>query len=57
MIVGDTIANPPGKTGFVTVGQNIKATYSFADPTTGKLQHQSRSFVISEEWNPQGILT
>ncbi len=41
MIVGDTIANPPGKTNFVTVGQNIKATYSFADPTTGKLQHQS----------------
>ena len=36
MIVGDTIANPPGKTDFVTVGQNIKATYSFADPSTGK---------------------
>ncbi len=35
MIVGDNIANPPGKTNFVTVGQNIKATYSFADPTTG----------------------
>ena len=37
MIVGDNIANPPGKTNFVTVGQNIKVTYSFADPTTGKL--------------------
>jgi putative ABC transport system permease protein len=54
MIVGDTIANPPGKTNFVTVGQNIKATYSFADPTTGKLQHQSRSFVISAIMEPTG---
>ena len=54
MIVGDTIANPPGKTDFVTVGQNIKATYSFADPSTGKLQHQSRSFVISAIMQPSG---
>lgn len=54
MIVGDTIANPPGKTGFVTAGQNIKATYSFADPRTGKLQHQSRSFVISAIMEPTG---
>jgi putative ABC transport system permease protein len=54
MIVGDTIANPPGKTGFVIVGQNIKATYSFADPTTGKLQQKSRSFVISAIMQPTG---
>ena len=54
MIVGDTIANPPGKTNFVTVGQNIKATYSFADPTTGKLQHHSRSFVINAIMEPTG---
>ena len=54
MIVGDNIANPPGKTNFVTVGQNIKATYSFADPTTGKLQHQSRSFLISAIMEPTG---
>lgn len=54
MIVGDTIANPPGKTGFVMVGQNIKATYSFADPRTGKLQQQSRSFVISAIMEPSG---
>ena len=54
MIVGDNIANPPGKTNFVTVGQNIKATYSFADPTTGKLEHQSRSFLISAIMEPTG---
>lgn len=54
MIVGDTIANPPGKAGFVMVGQNIKATYSFADPATGKLQRQSRSFVISAILEPSG---
>src|SRR5690242_21532980 len=38
----------------LTVGQNIKATYSFADPSTGKLQHQSRSFVISAIMQPSG---
>ena len=54
MIVGDTIANPPGKTGFVMVGQNIKATYSFAEPSTGRLQQQSRSFVISAIMEPSG---
>ena len=35
MIVGDTIANPPGKTNFVTVALIFWPTYSFADPTTG----------------------
>jgi putative ABC transport system permease protein len=44
MLVGDSIANPPGMTTpFVTVGQNIKATYSFSDQS-GKLQQQSRRF-------------
>ena len=57
MIVGDTIANPPGKTGFVMVGQNIKATYSFADPRTGKLEQQSRSFVTSAIMEPSGNIT
>ena len=42
MLVGDTVANPPGlTTPFVTVGQTVKATYSFADPHTGKYrQHR-----------------
>jgi putative ABC transport system permease protein len=55
MIVEDSIANPPGKTtAFVTVGQNIKATYSFADPNTGKLKTQSRSFVVTGVMQPSG---
>jgi len=54
MIVGDTIANPPGKTGFVQVGQNIKGTYSFADSKTGKLTQKSRSFVVSAIMEPTG---
>ena len=37
MLVGDSVANPPGlTTPFVTVGQTVRATYSFADPNTGK---------------------
>jgi putative ABC transport system permease protein len=54
MIVGDTIANPPGKPGFVQVGQNIKTTYSFADSATGKLTQKSRSFVITAIMQPTG---
>ena len=54
MVVGDSIANPPGKPGFVLVGQNIKATYSFADSKTGRLQQQSRSFVVTAIMQPSG---
>jgi putative ABC transport system permease protein len=55
MLVGDSIANPPGlTTPFVTVGQTVKATYSFADPTTGKLQTTSRSFVATGVIAPTG---
>jgi putative ABC transport system permease protein len=54
MVVGDSIANPPGKPGFVQVGQNIKATYSFADSKTGRLQQQSRSFVVTAIMQPSG---
>ena len=55
MLVGDSIANPPGlTTPFVTVGQTVKATYSFADPHTGKLQTASRSFVVTGIMQPTG---
>jgi putative ABC transport system permease protein len=55
MLVGDSIANPPGlTTPFVTVGQTVKATYSYADPTTGKLQTASRSFVVTAILAPTG---
>jgi putative ABC transport system permease protein len=55
MLVGDTIANPPGlTTPFVTVGQTVRATYSFADPNTGKLQTASRSFIVTGIMQPTG---
>jgi putative ABC transport system permease protein len=55
MLVGDSVANPPGlTTSFVTVGQTVKATYSFADPTTGKLQTASRSFIVTGVIQPTG---
>jgi putative ABC transport system permease protein len=55
MVVGDTIANPPGKTTpFVTVGQTVKATFSFVDPKTGKTEQQSKSFVVSAIMEPTG---
>jgi putative ABC transport system permease protein len=54
ILVGDSIANPPGMTTpFVTIGQNIKATYSFSDQS-GKLQQQSRSFVVTGVMQPSG---
>jgi len=47
MLVGDSIANPPGATGtLITVGQTVKATYSYLD-ANGKSQQQSRSFIVS----------
>src|ERR671931_441810 len=55
MLVGDSIANPPGKTSpFATVGQTIKATFSFADPNSGKLEQESKSFVVSGIMQPSG---
>src|SRR5439155_4569164 len=32
----------------------VKGTYSFADPTTGKLQTSSRSFIITGVIQPTG---
>src|ERR1051325_7124991 len=55
MIVGDTIANPPGKsTPFVTIGQTVRATFTFVDSKTGKTEQESKSFVISGIIQPTG---
>ncbi len=55
MLVGDTVANPPGKsTPFVTVGQTVRATFSFVDSKTGKTEQQSKSFVVSGIMEPTG---
>jgi putative ABC transport system permease protein len=55
ILVGDSVANPPGlTTPFVAVGQPVRATYSYADTTTGKLQTTSRSFVVTGVIAPTG---
>jgi putative ABC transport system permease protein len=55
MLVGDSIANPPGKsTPFVTVGQTVRATFTYVDATTGKSKDESKSFVISGIIQPSG---
>jgi putative ABC transport system permease protein len=47
MIVGDSIANPPGSTTpLIAVGQTVKVTYSYTG-TNGKPQQESRSFIVS----------
>ncbi len=53
-VVGDTIANPPGATTpFVTVGQTLKITYSYSDPT-GKQQQEVRNFLVTAIMKPSG---
>ena len=48
MIVAHDVANPPGEnTAFITLGQTIRATYSFVDPDTGKQTDQSKNFVVT----------
>jgi putative ABC transport system permease protein len=48
IIVAHDVANPPGKnTAFITLGQSIRATYSFVDPDTGKQKEESKNFVVT----------
>ncbi len=54
MIVGDTVANPPGATTpFVTVGQTIRATYTYSDPS-GKQVQLSENYVVTAIMKPSG---
>ena len=48
MIVPEDIAFPPGEeTPFLTLGQSLRAEYSFVDPITGKEDKETKSFVVS----------
>ena len=50
MVVGNTVAYPPGDpTPFLSVGQTVKATYSYSNPTTGKLVTASKTFVVTHQ--------
>ena len=53
-LVGDTVANPPGAdTTFITLGQTIKATFSYSD-SAGKQVQITRNFVVSGILKPSG---
>ena len=48
-------ANPPGKsTPFVTLGQTVRATFTYVDPNTGKQQDISKTFVVTGIMAPTG---
>ena len=54
VMVGDSIANPPGSTSpFVTVGQTLTITYAYTD-SSGKQQQEQRSFIVSAIMKPSG---
>ena len=47
IIVSTDLANPPGEdAAFLKLYQTVKATYTFVDPTTGKRDSDSKSFVV-----------
>ncbi len=57
IIISNNLANPPGEsTPFLTLGQTVKAKYTFVDATTGKREEESKSFIvrgiIKETGNP-----
>jgi putative ABC transport system permease protein len=55
IIVGDSIANPPGKTSaFLFLGETIRATAAYVDPVTGKQQQETKSFTVSGIIQPTG---
>ena len=50
IIVAHDVANPPGKnTPFITLGQSIRATFSFVDSDTGK-QTEIQEFYSHGHW-------
>jgi putative ABC transport system permease protein len=52
--IADQIAYPPGEnTAFATIGQTMRATYSFVDEV-GNQQEESRSFVVRGIMKPTG---
>jgi putative ABC transport system permease protein len=55
ILVGDSIANPPGKTSaFLFVGETIKTTSNYVDPVTGAQKKESKSFMVSGIMQPTG---
>lgn len=54
MLVGDTIANPPGATTpFVVLGQTVKLTYSYT-ATSGKSTTEVKNYIVNGIMEPSG---
>lgn len=48
MVVGNTVANPPGAAvPFLSIGQTVKATSTYSTGASGKAATQSKTFVVS----------
>ena len=48
MIIAENVANPPGEeTPFISLGQSVRAKYSFVDDMTGQSQEESKNFVVT----------
>jgi putative ABC transport system permease protein len=48
MVVAENVANPPGETTpFISLGQSVRAKYSFVDDKTGESQEESKNFVVT----------
>jgi putative ABC transport system permease protein len=48
MIIAENVANPPGETTpFISLGQSVRAKYSFVDDITGQSQEESKNFVVT----------
>ncbi|HKG42054.1 MAG TPA: ABC transporter permease [Nitrososphaeraceae archaeon] len=48
MIIAENVANPPGEeTPFISLGQSVRAKYSFVDDITGQSQEESKNFVVT----------
>src|SRR5919112_2793044 len=55
IIISSDVAQPPGEpTPFLSLGQTVKATYSFVDPTTGNSDKEVKSFVVKAVMKPTG---
>jgi putative ABC transport system permease protein len=47
-VVGNTVANPPGsEVPFLTLGQTVKATYTYSNGVSGRAATGSKTFVVS----------
>jgi putative ABC transport system permease protein len=48
MVVAENVANPPGETTpFISLGQSVRAKYSFVDDITGKSKEELKNFVVT----------